>query len=243
MKTAILAASLLACALSVDAQISATLTHQSNGLDEIRIRNNSTNTLVAYVVSVKRVPRSANAGSAPFVAYSDPLIEPAAKPLLAGEERVVIGMGMNPGVTTPGTRFFEEPIVTAGIFADDTTIGDAALLSGLVLRRSNMLLAVDTTLETLSDAGRRNIPRDQLIGEFKKMADSLRRWYLPPEQQVGLGLYQSIIGKLMNLPEVQFGSPFPPAAFVARETATLRQQRVTLSESQPSLADGALIAR
>ena len=106
-----------------------------------------------------------------------------------------------------------------------------------------MLLAVETTLETLSDAGRRNIPRDQLITQFKKMADSLRRWYLPTEQQVGLGVYQSMIGKLMNLPDVQYGSPFPPASFVAEETAVLRQQRVILSESQPSLADGNQISR
>ncbi len=165
----------------------------------------------------------ANASSAPLVRYSDPLIEPAAKPLLPGEERLVMSMGMNPGLSNPGTRFFAEPVLTAGVFADDTTTGDPALLAGLVLRRSNMLLAVDTTLETLSEAGRRNIPRDQLIAEFKKMADSLHRWYLPPEQQVGLGLYQSMIGKLMNLPEVQYGSPFPPASFVAEETAVLRQ--------------------
>jgi hypothetical protein len=243
MKAVISVAPLLACAFSLNAQITATLIHRSNGLDDVKIRNNSTISLVAYVVSVKRAPQSANASSAPFVRYSDPLIEPVAKPLLPGEERVVMSMGMNPGVTNPGARFFEEPIVTAGVFADDTTTGDAALLAGLVLRRSNMLLAVETTLETLSDAGRRNIPRDQLIAEFKKMADSLRRWYLPPEQQVGLDLYQSIIGKLMNLPEAQYGSPFPPATFVATETATLRQQRVTLSQSQPSLADGALIAR
>jgi len=243
MKTIISLAPLLACAFSVDAQISTTLIHRPNGLDDVKIRNNSEISLLAYVVSAKRVPQSPNATSAPFVRYSDPLIEADAKPLLPGEERVVMSMGMNPGVTNPGTRFFQEPILTAGVFADDTTTGDAALLSGLVLRRSNMLLAVETTLETLSDAGRRNIPRDQLIGEFKKMADSLRRWYLPPEQQVGLGLYQSMIGKLMNLPDVQYGLPFPPANFVAEETMVLRQQRVTLSGSQPSLADGAHIAR
>jgi hypothetical protein len=239
MKTVIL----LTCAFSLNAQISATLTHRPNGLDEVKIGNNSAQSLLAYVVFVKRVPHGPNSGNAPWVVYSDPLIEPAAKPLLPGEERAVITMGMNPGINTPGARFFEEPIVTAGIYADGATTGDAALLSGLVLRRSNMLLAVETTLETLSEAGRRNVPRDQLINDFKKMADSLRRWYLPPEQQVGLGIYQSIIGKLMNLPDVQYGSPFPPATFVAEETAILRQQRVTLSESQPSLADGAVIAR
>jgi hypothetical protein len=248
MKTVISLASLFACAFSLDiqildAQISAALIHASNGLDQIRIRNDSPKNLEAYVVLAKRVPRGPNSGDPPFVVYSDPLIEPAAKPLLAAEARLVISMGMNPGVSNPGTRFFEEPVVTAGIFSDGGTTGDTALVAGLLLRRSNMLLAVETTLETLSDAGRRNIPRDQLIGEFKKMADSLRRWYLPPEQQVGLGIYQSMIGKLMNLPEVQYGSPFPPATFVANETAELRQQRLTLSGSQPSLADGAVVAR
>jgi hypothetical protein len=111
----------------------------------------------------------------------------------------------------------------------------------LMLRRSNMLLAVETALEELSHAGRRNVPRGQLIQQFKKMADSVRRWYLPPEQQIGVGVYQSIVGKLVNLAEPQQGSPFPPGDFVERETAILRQQRVTLLESQPSLADAGLI--
>jgi len=243
MKTALLLASLFACAFSLNAQISGTLRHRPDGLDEVRIRNNSTANVVAYVISVKRVPQDRNSGNAPWVMYSDPLLEPAAKPLLPGEERSAMNIGLNPSVNTPGQRFFQEPIVTAGILADGTVIGDSALVAGLVLRRSNMLLAVETTLETLSDAGRRNIPRDQLIAQFKKMADSLRRWYLPPEQQVGLRVYQSMMGKLMNLPDVQYGSPFPAATFVAEETATLRQQRLTLSESQPSLADGNQISR
>ena len=211
MRTVISVASLLASAFSLNAQISGTLRHRPDGLDEVSIRNNSTASVVAYVTSVKRVPQGPNSGNAPWVMYSDPLIEPAAKPLLSGEERPVMKMGMNPGINTPGQRFFQDPVVTAGILADGTIIGDTALLAGLVLRRSNMLLAVETTLEMLSDAGRRNIPRAQLIDQFKKMADSLHRWYLPREQQVGLSVYQSMIGKLMNLPDVQYGSPFPPA--------------------------------
>ena len=142
-----------------------------------------------------------------------------------------------------GRCLLEEPIVAAGIFADGTTTGDAALLTRLILRRSSMLLAVETALQTLLDAGRHILPRDRLIAQFKRLADSLNRWYLPPEQQVGRGLYQSIAGKLMNLPEMQVGSPFPPSTFVAQETAALNRQRVTLLRSQPSLADAAFIGR
>jgi len=167
--------------------------------------------------------------------YSDPLIELTAKPLLAGEERVVMVMGFQ---DSSGRRDrLLEPIVAAVIYADGTATGDTALLNRLLLRRSNMLLAVETTLEMLSDAGRRNIPREQLIGQFKKMVDSLNHWYLPSEQQVGRNLYQSMIGKLMNLPEGPRDSPFPPSTFVEEETAILRQRRIALAESQPSLLD------
>ena len=82
--------------------------------------------------------------------------------------------------------------------------------------------------------------RVQLIEQFRKLADSLNRWYLPPEQQVGRSLYQSIVGKLMDLPEAPGGSPFPPSSFVAEETVKLNRQRVTLLESEPGLADAFL---
>lgn len=137
----------------------------------------------------------------------------------------------------------EEPVVAAGIFAGGVTTGDPSLLSHLLLRRSNMLLAVETALEALSDAGRQGIPRYQLIVQFKKMTDSLHRWYLPAEQQIGLHVYQPILGKLMNMPGGNAGPPDPLATLLEEETAMLRQQRVTLSESQPSLADAALIGR
>jgi hypothetical protein len=81
MKIFISLASVLACGFSLDAQIITTLNRLPNGLDEVRIRNNSATSLVAFVVSVKQVPRGAGAplaldlgaSSAPFVVYSDPL--------------------------------------------------------------------------------------------------------------------------------------------------------------------------
>src|SRR5437899_1377214 len=174
MKTVISVAFLLACVFPLDAQITTTLTHLPDGMDEVRIRNNSSISLVAIVVAGKWVTRSAaspgellrhadrtaEAVARPFVVYSDPLIEPAKRPLLASEERVMM-MG------TPAGRLqawsLEEPTLTAGIFADGSTTGDAALLSRLMLRRSNMLLAVEMALEALSDAGRQGISRYQLI--------------------------------------------------------------------------------
>jgi hypothetical protein len=259
MKTVISVASALACAFSLDAQITATLNRLPDGTDELRIRNNSATSLVVFAVAAKRarlsptslreaLQHSAQAAEPaarnPFVVYSDPMIEPAAKPLLAGEQRVmaVTFMQKTPaGTLQPWS--LEEPIVTAGISADGATTGDAGLLSRLMLRRSNMLLAVDTALETLSSAERQGVSRYQLIVQFKKITDSLHRWYLPLEQQIGLRVYEPILGKLVNMPRGPDGSPDPLANFIEEETAMLRQRRVTLSESQPSLVDAALIGR
>jgi hypothetical protein len=243
MNTVISVVSALACVFSLDAQITATLNRLPDGQDEVRIRNNSATDLVAFAVTANRVPQRTNPINGPFVVYSDPLVDQAVTPLPGSEERVVMSGYFTQDRVTLGKSYFgglKGPIVTAGIFADGTTTGDPVLLTRLLLRRSNMLLAVETTLETLSDAGRHNIPRDQLIAQFKKMANSMRHWYLPTEQQLGVGLYQSIVGKLMNLPEEPLGSPFPPPSFVVQETAILTRQRVKLLESRPSLADSVL---
>ena len=231
------------CTVSLAGQITATLNHLPDGADEVRIRNDSATSLIAFVITVNQAPSSAATSRAPLVLYSDPLIEPSQKPLLAGEEQAVltrhfVGRGPN----SRGIRSFAEPIVCAGIYKDGSPTGDSTLLARLFIRRSNMLLAVETALETLAEAGRHNVPRDQLIEQFRKMADPLGRWYVPPEQQVARGLYQSLIGKLLNLPRIPAGTPFPPSGFVSQETEMLNRQRVALIESQPSLLDATLIS-
>jgi hypothetical protein len=243
MKTVISVASVLACAFSLDAQIIASLNPLPDGSTEIKIRNDAPVTLAAFAISVKLAN---DASGPPLTEFVDPAIDMTARSVLPNKERVVkpertvmTGKLLN-GRMIYGPPVYEQPIVTAGIFADGATTGDAALLNRLILRRCNMLQAVEMALEMLSDAGRHNAPRGHLIKQFKMMADSVRRWYLPPDQRVGSGVYQSIVGKLINLPEEQLGSPFPPTTFVAQETAMLNRQRVTLLESQPSLANAAV---
>lgn len=130
---------------------------------------------------------------------------------------------------------FEPPIFIAALFTDGSSSGDSALLARLLARRRSMLQAVELALDILSSAGGRNVPRSQLVEQFKMMADSASRWYLPREEQVGRTLYQSIAAKLMNLPPSQLGFAFPPSAFVEQETEMLNRQRTSLLESQPGL--------
>jgi hypothetical protein len=260
MKVAALIASVFVCAFSLDAQITATLNQLPDGSSEIRIRNNSAVNVDAFATSVNCVLHSSAGPDSPnpVIVYVDSITDvfPAIDvrtpgqtvigPLAPNQERTVAQAGQA-GKTFRGifnVRLCEDRIAAAGILADGTTTGDAALLTGLILRRSNMLLAVETALEKLSYAGRQGMLRKQLLEQFKSMADSVSsRWYLPPEQQIGLRVYQSIIGKLVDLPEIQDGSPDPLATFLAAETAMLRQRRVALSESQPSLADTFLAGR
>jgi hypothetical protein len=124
---------------------------------------------------------------------------------------------------------------TAAIFADGSTFGDAALFSEIILRRRCMLRAVEAATEMLAIAGKHNVPRAQLIGQFQVMADSVYHWYLPVEEQVGRSVYQAIVEKLEALPEGLFGSPFPPAAFVEEQRVELNRRRVALTDSRPSL--------
>jgi len=246
VKTLTLASCMLIGVFALEAQITAALRHLPQGLDEVRLRNDSTKVLVAYAVTVRQARTNSATSSAPLVVYSDPLINSSHQPLLPAQDRVVISRRLVslPWAATgasPVKHFLEEPVAAAGIYADGTSTGDNGLVSRILIRRSNMLMAVETALEILLDSGRRNVPRDQLVEQFKRMADSVRRWYVPAEQQVAVDVYQPIIGRLINLPPQELGAPFPPTAFVDRETAGLNRQRVTLAESQPSLADHSLI--
>ena len=242
MKSVISLASALVCAFSLNAEITAVLNRFPARSPEIEIRNNSTVSLTAFAISM--APKAQDGvHSAPFMMYVDTTVDTdrlvsyrlkTTMPLLPNQEYAVpVPTRLRPA--QPREDLFEPPIVTAGVFADGTTTGDAVLLARLIVRRSNMLQAVELTRAMLSDAGAHNVPRRQLIEQFRKMADSVSHWYLPPEQQVGRTLYQSIIEKLMNLPELRFGSPFPPTAFVEQETELLNRQRTTLLESQPTL--------
>jgi len=249
MKSVIVAAFALACVFSLNAQITAFLKPLPDGSNEVRIRNDAAVSLEAFAIRAKRANEFERAkkphlsDDAPSTTYVDSMIDEAAAPLAPNEERVVERGGV---LWFQGERIVVThtlPIVTAGIFADGTTSGDAELLRRLILRRCNMLQAVETTLDIISDAGRRNVPRDLLVNQFRKMADSLNRWYVPPEQRVGHDLYQSMMGKLLNLPDEPIGTPFPPDAFIAQETAMLNRQRVELLESQPGLAEAAVVRR
>ena len=201
MKAVISLAPVLMCAVSLDAQIVTTLTRLSNGSTEIKIRNTSALSLTAFVIRAAVVGKNHAYGEtadnhAPFMAYYDPAVDSTTEPLLPNQERTLPtiavmcatpqgGLGTvlrreeqknDPSLTWAGRSAsfcgLEQPII-AGILADGSTTGDAALLARLMLRRSNMLLAVETALETLSDAGKRNVPRDRLIEQFTKMADSI----------------------------------------------------------------------
>ena len=59
MKTVISVVSVLACAFSSDAQITATLNRLTDGSTEITIHNNSAVSLTAFAIRVTHVTRSA----------------------------------------------------------------------------------------------------------------------------------------------------------------------------------------
>ena len=246
MKTIFKLAPAVACALSLNAQITAVLNRFPNRSPEIEIRNSSTVNLTAFAITMTPVSHDAT-DRGPFLFYVDTSIDtdrvsvPSQLPLPPSATYAVpVTSSFRAGKQVD---LFEPPIVTAAMFADGTTAGDPALLARLISRRRSMLQAVELARQILLDAGNRNVSRGQLIGQFNMLADSVNHWYLPPEQEVGRTLYQSIAERLMNLPQLQVGSPFPPTSFVEQEAAMLNRQRTTLLESPPGLAALATIRR
>ena len=107
MKTISSIVLLFACAFSLNAQITSTLNHLAGGLDEVWIQNDSAIDLVAFVVTVMQEPRSAASSSSPFVVYSDPLVDPPAKPLVPGEKAQGDVDGRGSGYRSPRQTSFE----------------------------------------------------------------------------------------------------------------------------------------
>src|SRR5258708_14247824 len=142
MKTVVAVASVLAWACSLGAQITAIPSEDSTA---IKIRNDASVSLSAFVI---RAPR---AGHAPLVVYVDSAIDPTVSPLSPHQERVLMeGQTLlPPGLPPAKYAIYEQPIVTAGIFADGTTIGDAVLLDRLMLRRCNMPQALEGALDNV----------------------------------------------------------------------------------------------
>src|SRR5215203_5771146 len=182
MRSIVSVASVFFCAVSLNGQITASIRRLPENVDEVRIRNDSAAVFVAFAATVGFAHGSANSIQSPFVWFSDPLVDIRTTPLAPGDERLIASRRPDYSAMK---RVFEEPTAAAGILADGTPSGDPALLSRLLLRRSNMLQAVELAIDTLTDAGNRNYPKAQLINEFKRLTNSLDRWYLPPEQQVG----------------------------------------------------------
>jgi hypothetical protein len=245
MTTPVKLAVMLLGVFSLNAQVTAVLNRFPARSPEIEVQNNSSVNLTAFAVSMLPRPE-VNANTRPFIIFVDaafdtdrviiiPIPNPrkAVVPLPPNEKYIVpVTAGFRGGRMID---LFEPPLTIAAVFADGSTTGDEALLSRLVSRRGSMLQAVELTREILAEAGRHNVPRDQLVKQFWTMADSLNHWYLPPEQQVGSALYKTVAEKLMNLPQQQVGSAFPPTAFVDQELTELNRQRVTLLESKPGL--------
>jgi hypothetical protein len=235
MKAATLPLCFLICAGALRAQFTAVLNQAGNRPPEVEIRNDAAVAMTAFAIRMDPAAGTGEAHQAPFVAFADAAVDPAPMPLLTNQKY---------GVAVPSRyrqgqapqALYVAPIVSAAVFADGTTTGDASLLARLILRRCNMLQAVELAQDMLSAAGRHNMPRAQLTAEFQRMADSLNHWYLPPEQQVGQTVYQTIVGKLLGLPDLPFGAPFPPAPFVQEEVAALSRRRTTLLEARPELS-------
>src|SRR5262249_43683645 len=157
---------LFGCALSLDAQVAATLHRLPDGGVEIRIRNNSTVTLTAFAVKVDHATGTAASETGPKAfldsgtIYADVVTDTTLQPLESGQERTrepwIRSQRGGPlplkQVRTDARKelvkqvdLSEHTVKVAGLFADGTTSGDTGLVTRLMLRRSNMLLSINLT--------------------------------------------------------------------------------------------------
>jgi len=206
------------------AQLTATLRTPAGRSPEVELRNDSQQAVIAIAL---RMP-AAEADAPPFLFFRDAAVDAAPLPLAQSQTYAV-----DIPIDRRRRPLYTAPIDTAALFADSSSTGDPALVASLMLRRRNMLQAVELARDLLAAASKRNVPRAQLTKQFQQLADSLDHWYLPAEQQVGRMVYQSIVGKLLNLPDQRLGDPFPPTAFVTEELAALDRQRTTLMAAIP----------
>src|ERR1700693_3163958 len=147
MRGIISVASVLACAFISGAPITATVKTSPDGSNEIIIKNNGAVSLAAFAIAAHRKGDDqtlralpANSLDPPARFYFDSTMDLAVTPLLPNEERKVAQSSVMLSRTDAERHFiiFEEPIVTGGIFVDGAIAGDAVLISGLMLRRSNI---------------------------------------------------------------------------------------------------------
>ncbi len=222
-----LALVLLACAFSLPAQLIFT----TDNADEVKIRNTSAGDLTAFAVRMPRVMGTGPSNNV-GVAIFDAVIGPEAALAPNGERFIQRKIRY-------GSKAPEDVAATAAIFADGSSTGDPVLINSLLARRSNLLLAIDMSLEAFADGERQGASLYDLIGRFKRLSEGNHRWYLSQDQQIGLTVYEPILAKLMHMPKSPQGSPDVLAAYLAQETAALRKRRLVLSESQPSLGNRA----
>jgi hypothetical protein len=237
MKIALLVAS-LAFAAPLNGQIASAVAASREG-SAIRVRNDGALALSAIALRAQwklrgNWPQAAlDMAKVPAKIYLDSLIDPSAATLAPHEERILDRGNLSLRMLSDPRVTIAEPFETAGIFADGSTTGDQSLLALLLLRRSNMLLAADTAIDILSEAAKHNVPPSWLTGQFRRL--SLSHFYLLPEQEAGRSVYESILAKLINLPDAPLGTAFPPTEFAENEIAGLRQLRAALVDSRPNL--------
>ena len=121
MRAALFMAAGLACAGSLSAQISTSLNELPDGTAEIRIRNDSSVSLVAFAIRVK-YRNLISTNGAPILLYADPVIDSfpemanpsgkrvAGSPVLPGREFTMLPELMVARSPISGRPVFEEPM-------------------------------------------------------------------------------------------------------------------------------------